>query len=315
MTRFGYFLSSEEHGPHDLILQARLARAAGFEGLWISDHFHPWVDSQGESSFVWSMIGALSQVTTLPITTAVTCPIHRIHPAIIAQAAATSSVLLEGRFRLGLGSGEALNEHVVGGEWPPAGVRLAKLEEAVEIIRRLFTGEVVTHRGEYFTVETARLYTRPKEPPPIYLAAFGKKAATMAGRLADGLISLKPDASVKETFDAAGGAGRPLIGGLKVCWAPDESEARKTVVRLWPTEMIQGEALQLLPQPRHFEQLAGLVSEDMVSLPVGPDPELHLAALKPYVNAGYDEVYIAQIGPDQERFFEFYEHEVLPLLR
>lgn len=315
MTRFGYFLSCEEHRPLDLIHQARLAEAAGFEGLWISDHYHPWLDVQGESSFVWSLIGALSQVTSLPVTTAVTCPIHRIHPAIIAQAAATSGVLLNGQFRLGLGSGEALNEHVVGGAWPSADVRLSKLAEAVEIIRRLFTGELVTHQGEHFTVETARLYTRPEEPPPIYISAFGKKAATLAGHIADGFICMKPSEALRETFEKAGGAGRPSVGGLKVCWAPDEAQARKTVLRLWPTELLQGEALQLLPQPRHFEQLAELVTEDRVSLPCGPDPEPYVSAIQEYVNAGYDEVYVAQIGPDQERFFEFFEHEVLPRLR
>jgi G6PDH family F420-dependent oxidoreductase len=316
MTKFGYFLSSEEHSARELVHQARLAEQAGFEALWISDHFHPWLDEQGESTFVWSVIGALSEAVSLPITTAVTCPLVRTHPAVIAQAAATSALLTEGRFVLGVGTGEALNEHIVDSRWPPASERLDMLEEAIGIIRRLFTGELVTHHGDHYDVDTARLYSLPDEPPPIYMSAFGDKAAGLAGRVADGFMCVKPDADLLKTFRSAAGENRPAQGGFKVCWAPDAADARRTAHRLWPNDQIPGEAPQLLPLPRHFRQLSELVTEEMVgeNVPCGPDPETHLEALRAFVDAGYDEVYVNQIGPDQEGFFNFYAEQVLPEL-
>jgi len=316
VTKFGYFLSSEEHSPRELIRQARLAEEAGFEALWISDHYHPWLDEQGESSFVWSVVGALSEAVSLPITTAVTCPLVRIHPAIIAQAAATSALLTEGRFVLGVGTGEALNEHVLDSRWPPANERLEMLEEAIEVIRRLFTGELVTHHGEHYDVDTARLYSVPERPPPIYMSAFGDKAAELAGRVADGFMCVKPDAELLKTFRSAAGTDKVAQGGLKVCWGPDAAQARRTAHRLWPNDQIPGEALQLLPLPRHFAQLSELVTEEMVgeNIACGPDPERHIAALGAFVDAGYDEVYVNQIGPDQDGFFAFYAEQVLPEL-
>jgi G6PDH family F420-dependent oxidoreductase len=315
MTRIGYFLASEEHTPRELVRQARLAEQAGFDALWISDHFHPWLDEQGQSSFVWSVIGAISQATSLPITTAVTCPLVRTHPVIIAQAAATAATLTD--FTLGVGTGEALNEHIVGSRWPPAGERLQMLDEAIAIIRRMFTGELVTHHGEHYDIDTARLYTLPDRPPPIYMSGFGTKAAELAGRIADGFICVKPDADLVGTFRSAGGADKPAQGGLKVCWAPDAAQGRKTAHRLWPNDQLPGEAAQLLPLPRHFGQLSELVTEEMVgqNIPCGPDPRTHLQALQAYVGAGYDDVYVNQIGPDQEGFFAFYAEQVLPELR
>ncbi|MGC5014459.1 TIGR03557 family F420-dependent LLM class oxidoreductase [Streptosporangium sp. DT93] len=315
MTRFGYFLSSEEHGPAELVRQAQLAERAGFEGLWISDHFHPWLDVQGQSPFVWTVIGAVAQATSLPITTAVTCPLVRTHPAIIAQAAATTAALTGGRFTLGVGTGEALNEHILDSRWPPASERLEMLEEAVELMRDLWSGRLVTHRGTHYRVDTARLYTLPDEPPPVYMSAFGEKAVTLAGKIADGYICTSPSAELVEKFHKAGGAGKPSQGGLKVCYGPDEAAARKTVHKLWPTQGIQGEASQLLPLPRHFEELAEMVSEDEVGSPCGPDPEVHVTAIQEYVDAGFDEVYISQIGQDQDAFFDFYAEKVLPRLR
>lgn len=316
MTRFGYFLSCEEHNPKELVRQAKLAEQAGFQALWISDHYHPWLDEQGQSPFVWSVIGALSEAVSLPITTAVTCPLVRIHPAIIAQAAATSAVLTDGRFRLGVGTGEALNEHIFGDPWPPAAVRMEMLEEAVELMRRLWTGELVTHRGRYYEVDTARLYTLPEEPPEVYVSGLGERAAELAGRIADGFVTTGPSAELVEAFHKAGGAGKTTQGGLKVCYAADEAQARAHVHRLWPTQGIKGEASQLLPLPRHFEQLAEMVSEDdaVASSPCGPDPERHLAAIREYVDAGFDEVYVSQIGPDQDAFFDFYATKILPEL-
>src|SRR5215211_2999229 len=299
MVNIGYFLSCEDFGPKELVRQARLAEQAGFDQLSISDHYHPWNDQQGQSPFVWSVIGALSEVTTLPITTAVTCPTVRIHPAVIAQAAATAAVQCEGRFVLGVGSGEALNEHILGDPWPPTGVRLAMLEEAVELIRELHGGEEVSFDGEFYAVHNARIYTRPEQPVPIYVSGLGPKAAAVAGRIGDGLICTKPDESLVQTFRSSGGAGKPVQGGFKVCWADSEEDAVATVHRLWPNAFLPGELSQVLPTPKHFEQATQLVSRDMVTsgpIPCGPDPQRHLAALREYVEAGYDEVYVSQIG-------------------
>jgi G6PDH family F420-dependent oxidoreductase len=317
MTRYGYFLSSEEFTPGELIAQARMAEGAGFEALAISDHFHPWNDEQGESSFVWSMIGALSQVTSLPITTLVTCPTVRMHPAVNAQAAATAAVLTEGRFRFGVGSGEALNEHVVGGAWPDADERLAMLEEAVGVIRDLFTGNRVTHRGPHYTVENARLYTLPERPAPIYVSGFGPKAAELAGRIGDGFVTMQPDPDLIKAFRDGGGAGKPVIGGFKVCWDTDRQRAVRTAHRLWPNEQLPGELAQVLPTPEHFQQASTLVTEDMTAEATvcGDRVEDHIGAIHAYVRAGFDEVYVNQIGPEQAGFFTFYRDEVLPRLR
>src|SRR3984885_8267687 len=194
MTRYGYFLSSEEHSPQDLGHQARMAEEAGFDALWISDHFHPWLDEQGQSGFVWSLIGAISQATSLPVTTAVTCPLLRQHPAIVAQAAATSALLTGGGVTLGVGTGEALNEHILGSRWPGAEERMEMLEEAVHVIRELLTGKLISHAGTHYTVETARLYSVPDQPPPIFMSGFGDKAIKLAARITDGYMSVQPHA-------------------------------------------------------------------------------------------------------------------------
>ncbi|MFD7974642.1 LLM class F420-dependent oxidoreductase [Streptomyces sp. NPDC059071] len=315
MTEFGYFLSCEEFGPADLLDQASMAQDAGFRSLWISDHFHPWNEAQGHSPFVWSVIGGLSQRCELPVETAVTCPTVRLHPALVAQAAATSQVMLDGRFRLGLGSGEALNEHVLGDAWPIADVRLDMLEEAVEVIRKLFTGEQITHRGRHYTVENARLYTLPDTPPPIDLSAFGPKAAALASRIADGFVTTAPDRELIGTF-RAGDPGRPVSASTKVCWAASRDEAVRTAHRLWSVEQLPGELNQILPTPRHFEQASELVTEETVaeSVPCGPDPEEHARRLRAFADAGVDRVHVGQMGPEQRGFFDFYRTKVLPLL-
>jgi G6PDH family F420-dependent oxidoreductase len=315
VTRYGYFLASEEHEPQELVRQAKLAEEAGFEALWISDHFHPWLDEQGQSGFVWSVIGAISQVTSLPITTAVTCPLLRQHPANVAQAAATSALLTGGRFTLGVGTGEALNEHILGGAWPSAEQRLEMLEEAVHLIRELLSGRLITHTGTHYTVETARIYSTPELPPPVFMSGFGEKAIKLAGRLADGYMSVAPNAGFVRLYRESGGGDRPVQGGLKVCWASDETQARKTMHRLWPNDEFPGEAAQLLPLPRHFGQLATLVTEDMITAPCGPDPATHVKGIRAYTDAGFDEVYVGQVGPEQDGFFEFYARQVLPRLR
>jgi G6PDH family F420-dependent oxidoreductase len=314
MVTTGYFLSCEEFGPRELVRQAKMAADAGFERLWISDHFHPWNDTQGQSPFVWSVIGALSEAVDLPVTTAVTCPTVRLHPAIIAQAAATSAVQHEGRFVLGVGSGEALNEHIFGDPWPNADVRLSMLEEAVELIRELHRGRVVNHSGRHYTVEGARIYTVPDEPVPIYVSAFGPKAAEVAGRIGDGFVCMMPDTDLLRTFREAGGKGKPVQGGFKACYADTADEGLATAHRIWPNMQLPGELAQVLPQPRHFEQASQLVTEQTMAgtLPTGPDPEAYQATLQSYVDAGFDEVYVAQIGPRQDEFFDFWRTKVRP---
>jgi len=314
--RFGYFLSTEEYTPAELVDQARMAEEAGFDALWISDHFHPWNDEQGQSPFVWSVIGAVAQVCDLPVTTAVTCPTVRTHPAVIAQAAATSAVMLEGKFILGLGSGEALNEHILGEAWPTADVRLAMLEESVDVIRQLFTGATVSHRGEFYTVDTARLYTLPDQPPPIYLSGFGPKATSLAARIADGYINTAPDADLLAQFKEQSG-GKPAQAGVKVSFASTEDEGVDIAHRLWANAGLPGELAQVLPSPKHFEQASQLVTREMTadSVVCGPDLERHLDAFAPYVDAGYDEVYVANMGPHYGPMIRAYGDKVLPALR
>jgi G6PDH family F420-dependent oxidoreductase len=313
--KIGYFLSSEEFGPRELVRQARLAEDAGFDGLWISDHFHPWNDQQGHSGFVWSTIGAIAQATSrMKVTTAVTCPTVRVHPAIIAQAAATSAVLLEGRFALGLGSGEALNEHILGDRWPEVDMRLEMLEDAVEVIRLLWQGGMQSHRGRHYCVENARIYDLPEQTPPILISGFGPKSTALAARIGDGYCTVGPDADAVESF-RKGAQGRKLVaGGMKACVAEDEQQARETVHRLWPNEALPGELAQILPTPAHFEQASELVSVEQASkdVPCGPDVDRHLQAIQAYADAGFDELYIQQIGDEQERFFKLYAEEILP---
>lgn len=316
MTRFGYFLSCEEYTPDQLREQAVLAQAAGFEELWISDHFHPWNDAQGQSPFVWSIIGALSVETDLPVTTAVTCPTVRTHPVVIAQAAATSAVMLDGRFRLGVGTGEALNEHVTGAPWPPAAVRLDMLEEAVEVMRKLWTGRTVTHHGRHYTVEDARIYTLPAEAPQVIVSAFGPRSAAGAARFGDGFVTTSVDEDLLSTF-RSGAPGRPAAVGQKVCWAPSRDEAVGIAHRLWGTSGLPGELAQILPSPKHFEQAAQLVTEEMTASGVvcGPDVDAHVEALAAGVRAGFDEVYVGAMGPHYAEMIRAYGDEVLPALR
>ncbi|KUN22377.1 LLM class F420-dependent oxidoreductase [Streptomyces antibioticus] len=316
MPEYGYFLSCEEFGPADLIEQARMAEQAGFRALWISDHYHPWNDAQGQSPFVWSVLGALSEAVSLPVETAVTCPTVRTHPAVIAQAAATTAVMTEGRFRLGVGSGEALNEHILGHVWPPASVRLEMLEESIQIMRRLFTGEEVSHHGTHYTVENARLYTVPDEPVPIDISGFGPAATALAARVGDGYITMMPEASMVEQFRKGGGGAKLVSGGTKVCYGTDRDEAVRTVHRLWANQFLPGELAQVLPSPHHFEQAQTLVTEDMVrdKAVCGDDVDEHVAALSAFADAGFDRIYVNQIGPDQRGFFDFYRTKVLPQL-
>ena len=314
--RIGFFLSTEEYTPAELVAQARAAEQAGFEALWISDHFHPWNNEQGNSPLVWSVIGAVSQVCDLHVTTAVTCPTVRVHPAIVAQAAGTCAELLEGRFTLGVGTGEALNESILGGPWPSADVRLEMLEEAVEVIRRLWTGEVVSHRGRHYTVEHARVYNVPDTPPEIFVSAFGPKAVEVAARIGDGYIGTSPDADLVGQFKQASG-GRPAQAGAKVAFAPTQEEGWEHAHRLWPNAGLPGEMAQILPTPEHFEQATELVTLEATreSVVAGDDPAAHLALVREYAEAGYDELYVANMGPHTLDMIEFYGKHVLPVVR
>ena len=291
-----------------------MAEERGFAFALISDHFHPWTDRQGQSPFVWTVIGAIAQATErLRLGTGVTCPLIRTHPAVIAHAAATASALMPGRFFLGLGTGENLNEHVLGDRWPEGQVRFEMLTEAIEVIRLLWRGGYQSHHGTYYTVEQARLYTLPEEPPPIMVAAGKPNAARLAATAGDGLIGTTPDEEILSAFEAAGGADKPRIGQLAVCWAEDEATARKTALDWWPNAAAPGELGQELALPRHFEQVAELVSEDDVAAKVvcSPDADAHRAAIQEFADAGYDHVYIHQVGPDQEGFLDFYSREIL----
>jgi len=315
----GYWLSSEEHASNDLVRYARQAEEIGFTFVQISDHYHHWIDRQGYSPFIWAVIGGIAHATDrLQLQTAVTCPIMRIHPAIIAQAAATVATMMPGRFQLGVGTGENLNEHILGEHWPPIETRQAMLEEAIEVIRLLWEGGLQSHEGQYYTVENARLYTLPDEPPPILMAASGSNSAELAGRIGDGLISTGPDAELVDAFEGAGGKGKHRYGKVAVCWAETEAEARRTAHEIWPLAGLSAGALSTeLALPSYFEQAVEMVTEDQVAEQVicEADPERYVAAIQEYAEAGFDHVSLHQIGPDQAGFFKFYQREVSPRLQ
>ncbi len=314
MAKIGVFFSSEElSGPRILELAPR-AEQVGFEKAWISDHFHPGNDEQGESAFVWSVLGGLASVTEgLKFHTGVTCPTVRIHPAVIAQAAATTATLMPGRFGLGLGTGEALNEHIFGDPWPNSEIRRDMLEEAMEVIRLLWTGEQVSHEGEHYHVENARIYSMPDELPPIHVSAFGPKAVELAIRTGDGFMTVGPEAELLEQYKSGGGAGTSHTA-LKVCVGKDKEHCIDEAYRLWPNEGLPGELPQLLPTPNHFHQATELVTRDMIeeSTPCGPDAGPIVEAIREHVDAGYDEVYVGQIGEEWDVFYDMMKNEVLP---
>jgi G6PDH family F420-dependent oxidoreductase len=316
--QIGYQLSSEEHRPADLVRYARLAEDHGFDYATISDHFHPWIDAQGQSPFVWSVVGAIGEATrTLRLGTWVTCPTTRIHPAIIAHASATVAAMMPGRFFLGVGTGENLNEHIFGDAWPETEVRQARLEEAIAVIRLLWEGGNKSHHGRYYTVENARLYTLPEEPPPLLVAGGGPRSAELAGRVGDGLIATDADAGMVRTFESTGGRGKPRYGSMTVCWARDETSARRTAHRIWPTSAMESSLSWELPLPKHFEDVAKLVTEDAIaeSILCGPDAERYVDAYRQYIEAGFDHISVHHVGPDQEGFFRFFAREVMPAVR
>src|SRR5215210_7338736 len=313
----GYALSSEEHSPSDLVRHARAAEDAGFGFGLISDHIHPWVDAQGHSAFVWSVIGGIAQATErFRIGTGVTCPLIRIHPAIVAHAAATCACLMPGRFFLGIGTGENLNEHVLGAKWPAPDERLEMLEEAVEVMRLLWQGDYQTHRGKHYTVENLRVFDLPKEPIELALAAMQPQAAELAGRIGDSLINVAPKREIVQAFEDGGGKGKPKYGQVTVCYAESKENARKTAFQIWPNALVEGSASQELPLPSDFEELTKDRQADELDekLVLGNDVDEYVEEIEEYDKAGYTHVYVHQIGPDQEPFLEFARKELLPRL-
>jgi coenzyme F420-dependent glucose-6-phosphate dehydrogenase len=311
----GYWLSSEEHPPDALVRNARAAEDAGFATAMISDHFAPWVPQQGQASFVWSVLGAIAATTEeLRIGTGVTTPMHRLHPVSIAQAAATMATLMPGRFLLGLGSGERLNEHVTGRRWPPAKERRRMLRDALGVIRDLLEGKTVTRSGVHFRAERATLHTRPATRPPIIVAAGGTSTARIAAECADGMISTSPDPQLVTALEAAGGTGHARFGQLDVCFADDEAEARRVAHQWWPNTAVPGPLHSELALPSEFAAITGTLSEDAVAEQVvcGPDPMPYVHAIERYVAAGFTTVFLHQVGPDQAGFFEFAKGELLP---
>lgn len=316
-VEIGYWLSSEEHSPDDLVRNAVRAEELGFTTAMISDHFHPWLADQGHSPFVWSVLGAMAHATErLSIGTGVTAPIIRMHPVIVAHAAATVAAMMPGRFFLGVGTGERLNEHVTGEHWPTPDQRREMLEEAVDVMRRLWTGERISHRGRYYTVEEAELFTRPDEAPPVVVAGSSGTSAELAGRIGDGFVGTSPDADTLRQFRESGGQGKPTYGQVTLCWADDEAAARRTAHHYWANTALGGALNTELSRPKDFEAATATVTEDDVAdaVPCGPDPERIVASVVEYVEAGYDHVYLHQIGPDQDGFFRFWEHELRPRL-
>jgi len=312
-VELGYALSSEEHAPADLVRHARLAEEAGFGFGLISDHIHPWTNRQGHSGFVWGVLGGIAQATSdFRIGTGVTCPLIRIHPAIVAHAAATTACLMPGRFFLGVGTGENLNEHVLGAKWPAPDERLEMLEEAVELMRLLWQGDYQTHRGKHYTVENLRIFDVPDDGVEVAVAAMQPKAAELAGRIGDALVNVAPAEGIIEKFEEAGGKGKPKYGQITVCWATSKEEAKKTAFELWPNALVEGSASQELPLPTDFEQLVEDREPDDLeeTLTLGPDADEYLEELKEYEEAGYTHVYFHQIGPDQEGFLQFAKSEL-----
>ena len=316
MATFGYHASHEQHAPSKLLDYVRFAEHAGFNAAMCSDHFHPWVEQQGHSGFTWSWLGSALQATSLSFG-CVNAPGWRYHPAVIAQAAATLCEMYPKRFWLAVGSGEALNEHITGEQWPVKSERNNRLIECVAIMRRLWAGETVTHHGRV-VVEEAKLYTLPKKPPPIYGAALSAETAEWVGSWADGLITIGlPSTQLAEILDAfrrGGGAGKPVKVQASLAWAPTMAEARDGAWRQWRGNVIGAAALPILRTCAEFEAAARFVTADDVarSMPVSHDPLEHAERLQDYVDAGATDIYLFNVAPPQREFIEVFAERVLP---
>ncbi|MFF1442759.1 TIGR03557 family F420-dependent LLM class oxidoreductase [Streptomyces sp. NPDC058295] len=317
MPEYGFALMGEEHPPERLVEMAVQAEAAGFDFAMLSDHYQPWTRVQGHGSNVWPVLGSVARATErITVGTAVVCPTMREHPALVAQAAATTARLLPGRFLLGLGSGGMLNEHITGAPWPPAGVRLEMLDEAVVLIRQLWEGKLVSHHGRHFTAVDAQLWGLPDAPPPVLIAASGVRAARLAGTRGDGLIATVPDHRLVDTFRAARGTDAPAYGWISVCWGLHPDDALATAHHHWPIAGLSGDLFQELRLPRHVEAATRHVRPQDIAeaLVTGPDAGAYTARIHAFLNAGFTHVWLHQIGPDQEGFLKFWQEEVRPCL-
>jgi G6PDH family F420-dependent oxidoreductase len=317
MVKLGYKLMSEEHGPTALVRNGTRAEQAGFDFAAISDHFFPWLEEQGHSPFAWAVLGALANATRrMGLMTAVTCPIMRYHPAIVAQGTATMGLLTGNRFTLGLGAGERLNEHVIGAGWPGVGERHERLSEAVDIIQGLLAGTFTNYRGKYFQLDHARLFDRPDQKPPVAMAAGGPQAARLAAQKGDGLVVTEPRADLIQAFVDGGGSG-PRYAEVALCCAAREEDARKTAHHYFRWAVTGWPVMAELPHDGSFAAASRQVSAEAVAQQVscGPSAERHLEAINRYVEAGCDHIILVQIGPDQDYFLDLFERELAPALR
>ncbi|AOW92948.1 LLM class F420-dependent oxidoreductase [Rhodococcus sp. WMMA185] len=313
----GFKLVTEAFDPSEIVRQAVEAERAGFDFVELSDHYHPWLYSQGHSGFVWAMLGAAAAKTnTIGLVTGVTCPSFRIHPAIIAQAAATTAILSEGRFTLGVGSGERLNEHVVGGDWPPVRVRHQMLRESIEIIRLLWSGGYQSYEGKHLTLDEARVYDLPDVLPTIAVAVGGPASVALAAELGDGLFMAGPNPELLEGYAKAGGSG-PKYASLPLSWARDEHTAVEIAHRMLRFGLLGWNVLAERKNTADFEEVLSSVSLDDVreAITCGPDAEQHLEAARAHVDAGIDHLTLMNAGLDVDAFFEFFSNELSEPLR
>jgi G6PDH family F420-dependent oxidoreductase len=319
MAQFGYAAICEQVPVKQLVTDLVAAELAGFDFSVTSDHYFPWLEEQGHSGNAWVTLGAAAQATEqLPLMTMVTCPTFRYHPAVVAQQAATLSVLSSGRFTLGLGAGENLNEHVIGAGWPAPRVRHERLAEAAQIIRALFSGEYVNFRGRHFTVERAKLYDLPGTPPPIGIAVSGASSLRVAASHADCMIATRPAGGLVRGFDAAAGAGKPKYGQIPMCYGPDEKAARALARDQWRWSLPGWQVTSELPEPRAFEAATADADEEDVAstVPCGPDVGKYVKTVREWLNAGFTHIALVQVGASRQLdFIAWARAELLPALR
>jgi coenzyme F420-dependent glucose-6-phosphate dehydrogenase len=326
MPTMGYAAMFEQFHPSDLLRYCEQAEANGFTSVMASDHFHPWTPQQGQSAFVWSWMGALGERTKQRFGTGVTPPGYRYHPAVIAQASATLEAMYPGRFWLGLGAGEALNEHIVAEYWPEAPTRLETLMEGIEVIQKLFSGKTVKYSGKHIRLESARLYTMPEQAPPIYVATSGPIMSERTGRLCDGIITVgAADEKIRMLMDrfekGAREAGKdpatmPRIIQLHVSWDETQEQAEQNAIREWPNGGMPFPKADIR-SPEDFEAMAKFVRIENFKnrVLISPDPDAHRAHIQHYIDLGFDEVYVHNVGRNQEAFLDMYGREVVPHLR
>jgi G6PDH family F420-dependent oxidoreductase len=313
MPKFGYTLYCEGNPPKDLVRQAVAAEEAGFDFLVISDHYHPWLTSQSHSAFAWSVLGAVAQATDrIELATMVTCPIMRYHPAIVAQMAATVAVLSDERFTLGLGAGERLNEHVVGRGWPPVDVRHEMLREAAGVIRQLWDGGYVTHRGEHFVVEDARVFDLPRRRIPTYVAAGGKRAAELAADIADGVCATEPDERIVSAYLGAGGDPAGTWGQVVLAWADDDETGLADAHAQFRFAAGGWKVQSELPNPANFDAATQTITPEELgeAIPAGPDVDRHAAAVREFADAGFEHIALAYPGSDSDGFMRFWRERL-----